>query len=215
MSDSPYAYPPLEARHLLDPRLFADRLAMVSALALPAGPVVVEVGVAHGDFSEFLVRTLAPSRFVALDFFNLHEREFVWEYRTAELFGGKTHGDYYAGRLAALGAAAELRAGDIRDGLEDGAFDLVYVDAGHEYDEVKRDAGVAARKLTPAGVLIFNDYIMVDHHYGTPYGVVRAVNELVTASDWRVVGFALQQQMFCDVALCRRPALWRQPNNTP
>ena len=104
---------------------------------------------------------------------------------------------------------------DVR--LEDGAFDLVYVDAGHEYDEVRRDGAVAARKLTPGGVLIFNDYIMVDHHYGTPYGVVRAVNELVTASDWKVVGFALQQQMFCDIALCRRPVAWRpnQPNITP
>ena len=60
------------------------------------------------------------------------------------------------------------------------------------------------------GLLVFNDYIMVDHHYGTPYGVVRAVNELVTASDWKVVGFALQQQMFCDIALCRAPAPWRR-----
>jgi SAM-dependent methyltransferase len=217
-SDSPYAYPALEQRHLASPRLFADRLELIRALAFPAPPLVAEVGVAHGDFSEFLIRTLAPARFVAFDFFNLHEHEFVWSYRTSELFEGKTHGDYYAGRMAALGAAVEVRAGNIAetlDGIEDGGFDLIYVDAGHEYADVARDAAVAVRKMKPGGLLIFNDYIMVDHHYGTPYGVVRAVNELVNASDWKVVGFALQQQMFSDIALCRGPAPWAQPNITP
>jgi hypothetical protein len=38
---------------------------------------------------------------------------------------------------------------------------------------------------------------------GTPYGVVPAVNELVAKSGWRVVGFALQPCIFCDVAIRR------------
>jgi hypothetical protein len=212
VSESPYAYPALETRHLASPRLFADRLELIRALALPPAPAVAEVGVAHGEFSEFLIRTLAPGRFAAFDFFTLHELEEVWGWKTAELFGGQTHGDYYRARMAAMGAAVELHVGDIADTLpavEDGAFDMVYVDAGHEYEDIRRDGPVAARKVKPGGLLIFNDYIMVDHHYATPYGVVRAVNELVTASDWKVVGFALQQQMFCDIALCREGTPWQ------
>jgi hypothetical protein len=45
---------------------------------------------------------------------------------------------------------------------------------------------------------------MADHIQNSPYGVVQVVNELVTSSNWRVIGFALQQHMFCDIALKRR-----------
>jgi len=54
------------------------------------------------------------------------------------------------------------------------------------------------------GTLIFNDYVMYDHLQRVEYGVVQAVNQLVIDGDWRVVGFALNHNMFCDIAI-RRP----------
>lgn len=80
-------------------------------------------------------------------------------------------------------------------------FDLIYVDGDHTYEGATRDIGVAKRKLRQDGVLMFHDYIMSDHLSGGAYGVVPAVNELVVGEDWQVVGFALHQHMFCDIAL--------------
>jgi hypothetical protein len=83
---------------------------------------------------------------------------------------------------------------------------MIYIDAHHSYEAVRQDAANAKAKLKGNGILIFNDYTMYDHVNRGPYGVVQAVNELVVLEDWQVIGFALQSQMFCDVAI-RRAAL--------
>jgi hypothetical protein len=77
------------------------------------------------------------------------------------------------------------------------------VDADHSYEGVVKVAAVAVHKVKPNGLLVFNDYIVMDEFSKLRYGVVPAVNELVTQSDWKVVGFALEQRMFCDIALRR------------
>jgi methyltransferase family protein len=86
-------------------------------------------------------------------------------------------------------------------------FDLIYVDAAHDYDSVRRDAEVAVAKVKHDGLLIFNDYTMFDHVGGVPYGVVQNVNELIVHGDWHVVGFALQWHLFCDIAIRREDAV--------
>ena len=48
----------------------------------------------------------------------------------------------------------------------------------------------------------------------TAYGVVPAVNELVVSEGWQVVGFALQQHMFCDIALRPRRGFRVDPKVT-
>lgn len=48
---------------------------------------------------------------------------------------------------------------------------------------------------------------MYDHfHFRCPYGVVQAVNELIVAEDWRVVGYALNPHLYCDIAIRRANA---------
>jgi hypothetical protein len=83
----------------------------------------------------------------------------------------------------------------------DKSFNLIYIDADHSYEAVKRDTNVAKAKLADNGILVFNDYTMFDHLNGVPYGVVQAVNELIVSEDWRVCGFSLQKFMFCDIAI--------------
>jgi hypothetical protein len=59
--------------------------------------------------------------------------------------------------------------------------------------------GVEAQAVT----LTSSGYIMYDHMQQVVYGVVQVVNQMVVEENWRVVGFALNQNMFCDIAIRR------------
>jgi SAM-dependent methyltransferase len=199
-------YPALAPRHVRDARLFSDRGEMFRSFALPPDATIGEVGVGAGWFSAFLIEHFRPATFVAFDLFDLHTVPSIWGHQTAVLFEGKTHETYFRDRFVGGDTRVVLEMGFSHERLAtyaDATFDLLYIDAGHSYDEVKRDAEVAARKLRPDGVLVFNDYTLSDL-IGTPYGVVPAVNELIVQGDWQVIGFALQQQMFCDIAIGKR-----------
>jgi hypothetical protein len=69
---------------------------------------------------------------------------------------------------------------------------------------VERDAAVAKRKISDGGILIFNDYMIINHHDMHWYGVVAAVNKLVVEQGFEVIGFALDKEMFCDIAVRHR-----------
>jgi hypothetical protein len=58
---------------------------------------------------------------------------------------------------------------------------MIYVDAAHEYDAVKRDLTNYYDLLSPRGLLIGDDYIYWD-------GVTRAVNDFAKERKIRVVG---------------------------
>lgn len=199
-------YPLIAPNQIVSASLYANRAEMVLALQkrLSDNPVVCEVGVALGDFSEFLLSALRPRAFIAMDLFGLHEQETLWGQPTSEIFAGKSHAEFYRARFAAH--PVEVFEGDSAAALAslpDASIDLIYIDGDHSYEGVKRDTDQAIRKVKPDGLLIFNDYIMYDHVQLGGYGVVPAVNELVNETDWRVVGFALQHALFCDIALQR------------
>ncbi len=185
--------------------LFATRNDLIEALGIEPGGVVTEIGVAVGDFSDFLLRSLQPRLFVAIDTFELRTIPAHWGQSTAS-FGEQTHLEYYRKRFEHYGSRVRIdvaRSHEALAGYLDESFDLIYIDALHDYENVRQDANLAARKLKRSGVIVFNDYTMFDPLTNTPYGVVPAVNELVLEGGWRIVGFALQQHMFCDIAIRR------------
>jgi Methyltransferase domain len=209
-SSAPYPhvdFPALKAKHVRNARLYCDRKQMVRALELKPGCVIGEVGVAGGRFSTFLIDHLKPAEFVAFDLFNLHNIPILWGQPTSVLFEGKTQLEYFRDKLIGKHAKVVVEEGRSHEMLAkypDGYFDMLYIDAGHTYEDVKRDAEVSKNKVKVDGLLVFNDYIMFDHLVSAnAYGVVPAVNELVVKDDWEVVAFALQKQMFCDIAIRR------------
>jgi hypothetical protein len=42
---------------------------------------------------------------------------------------------------------------------------------------------------------------MYDHAGEVPYGVVQVVNELIVSRGYEIIGFALEKNMFCDIAV--------------
>lgn len=195
---------PLKPEHLNDARLYADRFDMVRKLKIKKGGAVAEIGVFRGDFSEFLIDNLNPAHFFAYDVFDISTETSMWGMPIETFFDGLSRKEFYRRRFQSRSTSVTIVEGYTSETLVGGTdryFDLIYVDAGHSYDDVSHDAMHALRMIKQDGLIIFNDYTMMDPLYNVPYGVVQAVNEIVTKGVWKVVGLSLNSHMFCDVAL--------------
>ncbi len=193
--------------HVEGATLFSDRFNALKALN--RGGHVAEIGVALGTFSEAIMDTLSPAHFDAFDIFRMHEMGSFWGQPTSQLLSGLTHRQFYERRFSDSIESGRMSVyeGDGASMLSlmpDNTYDVIYIDARHSFEYVLKDAEVSAQKLKIDGVLVFNDYIMYDHLAGHEYGVVAVVNDFCVNRGWRVFYFALQPQMFCDIAICRR-----------
>lgn len=194
---------------LAEARLFASRYHLIKAFAgCLKGGRIAEVGVAFGDFTKFLLQEIQPARFDAYDIFRLDDSQRMNGVSCADILKGRTHLEFFSERFAAQIAAGVLTAiaGDSSSCLKAAGtlYDMIYVDGDHSYEGVRKDAEVAVTRLAENGVLIFNDYTMMDLG-GYRYGIVPVVNDLCINHGWKVAGFAFQPDMFCDIALVRGP----------
>jgi len=199
------SYPSLRAEHVRGATLYATREDQIAGLDVPKGGKIAEIGVWRAAFSKVLVDRLKPRQFFAFDIFTGHlEKE--WNGQTGhELFDGLTHRKFYEREMAPYGNVMTIVEGSSLETLSahtDHSFDLVYVDGNHAYDFVKADAGFAAEMIKDSGVLVFNDYMLIDHNHAN-YGIVPVVNDMVVNHGWRVVGYALHHGLYCDIALQR------------
>ena len=199
-------FPELTSSDFANAKLYANRNDLIRDLRIAASPVVAEVGVALGTFSKFLIEALRPAAFHGFDLFQLHLQETLWGMKTTDALRGLAHADFYKQEMAATRANVVVHEGpsDVTlPRLADRSFDLIYIDAEHTYNGVKRDADIAVEKLKSDGVLVFNDYVMYDPFLHVGYGIVPVVNHMVVNQGWKVVGFALQKHLFCDIAIKR------------
>lgn len=200
-------YPALSAEHVQGARLYANRAHQIAGLPVAKGGKVAEIGVWRAAFSTELVATLAPRQFLAFDIFTGH-LEKDWNGMTGhELFDGLTHRQFYEREMTPYRDVTTIVEGSSQETLRsytDRSFDLVYVDGNHHYDFVKADAALGAEMVKDSGFLVFNDYTLIDHNHAN-YGVVPVVNDMVVNHGWQVVGYALERNLYCDIALQRRP----------
>lgn len=202
---------PLREHDLLaEARLFASRYHLIKAFAgRLKGGAIAEVGVAFGDFTKFLIQELQPSRFDAYDIFKLDDSQRMNGLSCADILQGKTHLEFFSERFSEQIQSGVLTAiaGDSSTCLKAAGtlYDMIYVDGDHSYAGVKKDADVAVNCLAENGVLIFNDYTMMDLG-GYKYGIVPVVNDLCVNHNWKIAAFAFQPEMYCDIALVRGPA---------
>jgi hypothetical protein len=199
-------YPRVRTEHLRDARVCAERADLIRNLPVRPRCKVAEIGVWRADFSKVLITELRPQQFFAFDIFTGH-LETDWNGLSGErLFEGLTHRAYYEREMAPFGNMVTTVEGPNTVTLPDygdHSFDLVYVDAAHDYQSVKTDAALALGMVAESGLLVFNDYTVLDPGSGKRYGVVPVVNDLVVNQGWKIIGFAFDIAMYCDIALQR------------
>ncbi|MDR0375711.1 MAG: class I SAM-dependent methyltransferase [Treponema sp.] len=166
---------------------------------------MAEVGVAYGDFSRKIIDSMNPSKFYAIDIFasgpgedfwgrtdwadlNIGQKEFIERKFANEIGNGKFI----------------LKKGlswDVLETFDDNYFDYVYLDAAHDYDSVKKDIRVLLNKVKNNGIIQFNDYTLYDWSTNAPYGVVRAVDEMLVSGKHEIIFFCLQTGGFNDIVV--------------
>lgn len=171
--------PRLPDAALIDAKILADRLALLKLL--PQGGIVAEIGVFRGEFSNVIAQACQPDEFHLIDI--------------------------DLSPLSNIPPAAETHEGDSSTILSQfpvDYFDWLYIDGDHSYDGVKRDLQAAHLALKSGGHLMCNDYANWCSAAAQPYGIARAVNELILEEKYQVIGLGLHPAGLHDILL-RKP----------
>jgi hypothetical protein len=198
--------PELHPKHLKNARLLPCRDDILAEL--PQHGIVAELGVAFGRYSRKILDVMQPTRFVAVDSFELGGPRWFRQQDYAATLGGLRHEAYYRKQFATEIAAGTvvLRKGysdEVMETFPDAYFDMIYIDAAHDYESVAKDLDVSGRKIKPSGHIVLNDYTIIDPLLLQPYGIVQATHEFCVREGWEIVYLAHHPYMFCDVALRR------------
>ena len=184
--------PVLEHKHLQSCKVLPTRYDILDMM--PKNSICTEVGVLYGDFSQEILRRVQPKEFYLIDLYRMYEDHYK------DIFMG-FNSDKNVFPL--MGTSWEILSN-----FNDETFDFIYIDAGHNYEDVKRDAEIAMNKIKKDGYIIFNDYILYNNFtkiqkepelFGVPY----VIHELCLDYNFEFKYIALHPYMFCDVALKR------------
>jgi predicted O-methyltransferase YrrM len=138
---------------------------LLDPLAGVPGLRFIEVGVFEGRSTVWLLDHVLTARTARLDCVD----PFVWPMsagRPASVRMRDVKRRFHR-NVAASGASSKVRLIEGRSdtalaGLPPDSYDCVYVDGSHRADDVLSDAVLSFRLLKPGGLLIFDDYGMVD-----------------------------------------------------
>lgn len=162
-------------------RLYSNRNELIKSFKSESIKKVAEVGVQEGLFNEFINETLSPKELYAIDID-------ITQY---------TNRTTIKDNVVAINKPSQnIIAADFS-----GLLDLVYLDADHSYSAAKKDIEVLKDLIKPGGYFVFNDFTMFSVHEMLFYGVARAVTEFIIEERWEVVGLALDEWNFYDIAL--------------
>ena len=152
--------------------------------ALNLDKQAAEIGVAEGGFSFFLLDHW-PGVCYQVD---------PWQWQPTPGYTGHGTEDQDGRYLEILrkskrynGRSVPVRATSTEavTRFKDGFFDFVYIDAIHTYECAKQDIALWFPKVRVGGILAGHDYLEGVFH-GQDYGVKRAVDELVSASEGKL-----------------------------
>lgn len=190
---------------LINAKMYSGR--NVWAESLPEGMSILEVGVAAADFSYRLLTEKKAEKIFLVDTFD-NDEPLPLQTQQYRRYTRTTHLSFVQDRfknyknVTIIAGTSQKELPKIKE-----QFDLIYLDAAHDYDSVVQDIENSIPLLKENGILAINDYIIwTKAEKGfEKYGVVDATNQFLAVNkDWEVIGFALSNEMFCDIYLRRK-----------
>ncbi|MBV4536966.1 MULTISPECIES: class I SAM-dependent methyltransferase [Pseudomonas] len=198
--------------------------------ALDKRPVVAELGVLRGENALKLRAALAPERMVLIDSWSKASNEAyspfeelpswvspvdAYEY----YYGGSLHDestwdrlyDECAAKFVDMPEVTMIRSDTIggiekvrqQTGIQQ--FDLVYVDANHQYEYVLRDMMRYQEFLGEDGIMMLNDCCHSENGTKQNLGVLEALGSFLKRSDF--IPVAMTNTDWSDVILVRRNSM--------
>lgn len=174
---------------------------------MPKGGVVVEIGVAEGEFSRHILNATRPDCLHLVDPWCHQERE---DYRNDPSNWSEEEGERNF-RKVATDFARERAAGRVRihrdfstnvaSAFPDESLDWVFIDGLHSYEGVKADLEAFAPKVKPDGFILGHDYAKHPKAREMGFGVVEAVDDFV--KDRGYAFLALTAEVFPTYVLAR------------
>lgn len=153
-------------------KTFKNRTEMIESL--PKNIRVAELGVFKGEFSKEIFEIMSPSDLYLIDIFNGIMGSGDKDGNNMEYINLNEHYTNLSNHFVSS-PNVKLLMGTTLDQMmsfEDDYLDMVYIDASHEYMDVKNDLEISYRKVKSGGYILGHDY----EPERFP-GVVNAVNE--------------------------------------
>jgi hypothetical protein len=181
-------------------KLYSNRWTWIKTI--PEGLNILEVGVSAGDYSNRILER-NPNILVLLDTFL--DGDITHDHVNSPRFQKGENLEFIIKRFEGKNILPVVgRSQSILPEMNkhfDEKFDIIYLDASSQYENLKLDIKNSLPLLKDSGILALNDYMLNDRH-GNTYGVVPAVTEFLDENpSWEVIGFALDKEMFCDIHL--------------
>ena len=191
---------------------------------IPSKHVWAEVGVYRGDFSRSVLDLCDPLEFYLIDSWKYDLKDHIPFSQLTENYAeflGKVHWDHFGDDPAATQEknyqhvvskfGSDSRVKIVRDNsfkaissLPDRHFDVIYIDANHQYEFVLRDMMEARHKLKAGGLMLLNDFYEGPGGAEQNLGVLCATTTFVKRFDYYYV--AMTHGAYADVALTDDPS---------
>lgn len=152
--------------------------------SLPKKMKIAEVGVFKGEFSKFLFENLNPDELFLIDIFegNMGSGDKDGNNMVFTLLENEYN---FLLKYFEKNKNVHLLKGfskNVLDSFEDNFLDLVYIDASHEYSDVKSDLDISFKKVKNNGYICGHDY----NESRFP-GVYRAVGDFCDENKLEIV----------------------------
>lgn len=174
----------------------ANRLALLEQL--PKAAVVAEIGVASGGFSRKILDTCNPTTLHLID---------PWD-SVSDLY------DETALARVQARYETEIEAGTVvlhrgystamLHTFPDRSLDWLYLDAAHDFENVRKDLEACKPKLKFDGILAGHDYTRWAHDARERYGVIEAVNAFCVQEDWEMIYLSNELDRHLSYAIRKR-----------